>query len=245
VTTEAVCHADRRRSCCTLFHVGIRFIGIGSGFVVIYGLLTARRFDGWTAGFLATTVLTSVTGLLFPATHFTPGHAVGVLSLLVLGPALWARYRERMAGRWRSVYIICGIVAQYFNFVVLVIQLFTKVPILHELAPTQTELPFVRTQLVVLTAFIGAFSGPTSVESVASKEDSKVKKNDDLRAHAARVQAGWPGTNKENNHEGFCFGFVCQATYGRAEEADLEEGSPRHSEALSRRQDRPILVPRG
>src|SRR6516225_12163821 len=52
-------------------------------------------------------------------------------------------------------------------------------------------------------------------------------------------------TNKENNHEGFCFGFVCQAAHGRAEEADLAEGSPRHSEALSRRQDRPILVPRG
>ena len=139
----------------TLFHVGVSLIGIGSGFVVIYGLLTAKRFDGWTAVFLATTVLTSVTGFLFPATHFTPGHAVGILSLLVLGPALWARYHERMAGRWRSAYVICGIVAQYFNFVVLIIQLFAKAPALHELAPTQSELPFVGTQLVVLAAFIG------------------------------------------------------------------------------------------
>ena len=138
-----------------LFHVGVSLIGIGSGFVVIYGLLTARRFDGWTAVFLATTILTSVTGFLFPATHFTPGHAVGILSLLVLGPALWARYRERMVGRWRSAYIICSIVAQYFNFVVLIIQLFAKAPALHELAPTQSELPFVGTQLVVLAAFIG------------------------------------------------------------------------------------------
>ena len=60
-----------------------------------------------------------------------------------------------MAGRWRSAYIICGIVAQYFNFVVLIIQLFAKAPALHELAPTQSELPFVGTQLVVLAAFIG------------------------------------------------------------------------------------------
>ncbi len=153
----------------TLFHVGISLIGIGSGFVVIYGLLTARRFDGWTAVFLATTVLTSVTGFFFPSAHFTPGHAVGILSLLVLGPALWARYREQMAGRWRTAYVICGTVAQYFNFVVLIIQLFAKTPALHELAPTQSELPFVGTQLVVLAAFIGVaiasvirFRGPSA-----------------------------------------------------------------------------------
>jgi hypothetical protein len=156
----------------TLFHVGVSLIGIGSGFVVIYGLLTVRRFDGWTVVFLATTVLTSVTGFLFPATHFTPGHAVGILSLMILGPALWARYRERMSGRWRSAYVVCGIAAQYFNFVVLIIQLFAKVPPLHELAPTQSELPFVGTQLVVLAAFIGVaiasvirFRDPSANES--------------------------------------------------------------------------------
>jgi hypothetical protein len=143
----------------TLFHVGVSLIGIGAGFVVIYGFLIARRFDGWTAVFLAATILTSVTGFLFPTDHFTPGHAVGILSLLVLGPALWARYYERMAGRWRAAYVICAVVAQYFNFAVLIIQSFAKAPALHELAPTQSELPFVGTQLVVLAAFIGVAIG--------------------------------------------------------------------------------------
>ena len=50
----------------TLLHVIISLAGIGSGFIVVYGLLNGKRLDGWTAIFLTTTVLTSVTGFLFP-----------------------------------------------------------------------------------------------------------------------------------------------------------------------------------
>jgi hypothetical protein len=37
----------------TFVHVVLSLIGIFSGFVVVLGLLTARRLDGWTALFLA------------------------------------------------------------------------------------------------------------------------------------------------------------------------------------------------
>jgi hypothetical protein len=50
----------------TLFHVLLSVAGIGSGFIVVYGLLTGERLAGWIAIFLATTVLTSLTGFLFP-----------------------------------------------------------------------------------------------------------------------------------------------------------------------------------
>jgi hypothetical protein len=50
----------------TLLHVLISLIGIGSGLIVLFGMLTARRLDGLTGVFLATTVLTSVTGFGFP-----------------------------------------------------------------------------------------------------------------------------------------------------------------------------------
>jgi len=50
----------------TLVHVLISLVGIGSGFVVLFGLVTAKRLEGWTALFLATTVATSVTGYGFP-----------------------------------------------------------------------------------------------------------------------------------------------------------------------------------
>jgi hypothetical protein len=52
----------------TLIHVLISLVGIASGLVVLYGLLTRKRFDRWTALFLTTTVLTSVTGFGFPFT---------------------------------------------------------------------------------------------------------------------------------------------------------------------------------
>ncbi len=35
----------------TFVHVLLSLVGIGSGFVVAYGLLTAKRLDGWTATF--------------------------------------------------------------------------------------------------------------------------------------------------------------------------------------------------
>ena len=41
----------------TLAHVAISLVGIFSGLVVLFGLLTDKRLDGWTALFLATTVL--------------------------------------------------------------------------------------------------------------------------------------------------------------------------------------------
>ena len=34
--------------------------GIGSGFIVLFGLLNGKRLDGWTAIFLTTTVLTDL-----------------------------------------------------------------------------------------------------------------------------------------------------------------------------------------
>jgi hypothetical protein len=48
----------------TFVHVPLSLIGIFSGFIVMFGLLASKPLDGWTALFLASTVLTSVTGFL-------------------------------------------------------------------------------------------------------------------------------------------------------------------------------------
>jgi hypothetical protein len=138
----------------TTVHVAISLVAIAAGFVVVYGFLTDQRLDGWTATFLTTTVLTSVTGFLFPFNGITPGLVVGVLSLLVLAVAILARYHFHLAGPWRATYVISSVVAFYFNFFVLVVQMFAKIPALKELAPTQSEPPFVATQLIVLLLFV-------------------------------------------------------------------------------------------
>lgn len=137
----------------TVFHVFISLVGIAAGFLVVYGMMNAKRFDGGTAIFLVTTVLTSLTGYLFPFVHLLPSHIVGAISLVVLAVAIVARYVRHMEGSWRSIYVISSIVALYLNVFVLVVQSFLKVPALHALAPTQSEPPFLVVQLVVLAVF--------------------------------------------------------------------------------------------
>lgn len=138
----------------TLIHVLISLIGIGSGLVVMYGMLTGKRFDGWTAVFLITTVLTSVTGFGFPFNGVTPAINVGIISLVVLAVAIVARYARHLAGAWRKTYVITAAVALYLNVFVLVVQSFEKVPALKAVAPTQKEPPFLVAQLAVLALFI-------------------------------------------------------------------------------------------
>jgi hypothetical protein len=138
----------------TFVHVVISLIGIGSGLIVLYGLIKKRRLEAWTAVFLATTVATSVTGFLFPITKVTPGIVVGVVSLVLLTGAVVARYAYSMVGFWRPVYVITAVISLYLNCLVLVVQSFMKVPPLHALAPAGNEPPVMVTQVVMMLAFI-------------------------------------------------------------------------------------------
>lgn len=138
----------------TVVHVILSFLGIVSGFVVIFGLIRNRPLDGWTSVFLASTALTSITGFGFPFEHLLPAHKVGIVSLLVLAVTIPARYVFHLTGRWRSTYVVGAVIALYLNVFVFVVQAFLKVPALKALAPTQTEPPFVVAQLMVLAVFI-------------------------------------------------------------------------------------------
>lgn len=139
----------------TLVHVVLSLVGIGSGFIVIFGLLTGQRLDGWTAIFLVTTVLTSLTGFLFPFDHLLPSHKLGIISMVVLAVAILARYAFHLTGSWRRVYVISAAIALYLNVFVAVVQAFRKIPALKALAPTQKEPPFLVAQLVVMAIFVG------------------------------------------------------------------------------------------
>jgi hypothetical protein len=138
----------------TLIHVIISLAGILSGFVVLFGMLTAQRFDAWTKLFLATTLATSVTGFFFPFCGLTPAIVLGGLSLVVLAVAIFARYPRQLAGAWRKTYVITAVLALYFNVFVLIVQSFQKIPALKNIAPTQNAPPFKLTQLIVLVAFV-------------------------------------------------------------------------------------------
>ena len=138
----------------TLLHVAITLVAIASGLIVLFGMLGAHRLPGWTALFLATTVLTSVTGFMFPIHGFTPALGVGTISLVILAIALLALYSKHLAGPWRWIYVATAVTALWFNVFVLIAQSFQKLPALQALAPTQSEPPFLIAQGVALAAFL-------------------------------------------------------------------------------------------
>jgi hypothetical protein len=142
-------------SAFTTFHTVLSLIGIAAGLVALYGLLVSRPAPLSTALFLGTTVLTSVTGYFFPRGQVLPSHIVGALSLVLLATAVAALYYYRLTGAWRWIYVTTAVAALYLNCFVAIAQAFLKLPAVNALAPTQTEPPFVITQVVVLVVFVG------------------------------------------------------------------------------------------
>src|SRR5271170_8452307 len=69
-------------------HVILSLVGILSGLVVLYRLLFGGDSGAWTALFLITTILTSLSGFPLPPFGFDPPRAVGVLSLILLAGAV-------------------------------------------------------------------------------------------------------------------------------------------------------------
>ena len=135
----------------TLLHVAISLIAIFSGFVVLNQMRASLVSAGWTGIFLATSVLTSITGFVFfHPPGFTPAQGTGIVALLVLAPTLYAFYAKRLASSWRAIYVIGAVISLYLNVFVLVVQSFLKVP-----EPAITGGPvFGAVQGIVLIAFI-------------------------------------------------------------------------------------------
>lgn len=125
----------------TTLHVIISLIAIAAGIVVMFGMLGSHRMPGWTAIFLLMTILTSVTGFMFPIHGFTPALGGGVISIVLLAVALLALYGRKLAGAWRWIYVVTAVAALWFNVFVLIVQSFEKVALLNPLAP-QVGPPF-------------------------------------------------------------------------------------------------------
>lgn len=145
----------------TLVHVLLSLVGIVAGLIVLIGLLGSNRMPGWTALFLFTTILTSVTGFFFPVTALLPSHIIGILSLVLLAVAVFALYGQKLSGAWRWIYVVTAMLSLYLNVFVLIIQSFLKIGPLHALAPSvpPAEPPFLVVQGVVLLFFVVATIG--------------------------------------------------------------------------------------
>ena len=138
----------------TVLHVVISMIAIFAGFIVVGAMFAGANLGGWTAFFLVMTILTSLTGFMFPFKTVTPAIITGIVATPILLVAAWALYQHKLAGRWRVVYVVSAIISQYLNMFVFIVQSFQKVSFLQPYAPTGSEPPFAIAQIATLLAFI-------------------------------------------------------------------------------------------
>lgn len=135
------------------FHTWLSLVAIVAGLPVTMGLLHGHTRPGWTGIFLSTAFATSATGFGFPFNGVLPSHIVGAIHIVLVAIAAYALYGRRLEDGWRRIYAIMAVLSFYLLIFVLVAQLFSKVPALHALAPTQSEPPFGIAQGLVLVVF--------------------------------------------------------------------------------------------
>jgi len=86
-------------STVTAIHVVISLIAIVAGLIVMFGMLDSKPMPALTAIFLVFTILTSVTGFMFPFERLLPSHIIGILSLVLLSVACLALYGMQLGAQ--------------------------------------------------------------------------------------------------------------------------------------------------
>lgn len=138
----------------TAFHTLLSIVAIIAGVPAIRDLMAGRVRSAAITTFLATAILTSATGFLFPFHGFTPAIGVGIVALIVLGWALLGRRAVGRSGFWTAQFPLGVVFSEYFLMFVLVAQIFAKLPALAALVPGTQKALFGGAQLVVLLAFV-------------------------------------------------------------------------------------------
>ncbi len=160
-------------SAFTTVHVVLSLSGLVTGFAVIAGLIGSRVLPAITSLFLATTLLTSVTGFLYLLlfNRWGLGHTVGVLSLAVLAPTLAALYLFRLAGVWRSIYAAGAVAAVALNAVIAILQAFAKVSILRPFADLPT-IAATETVALIIFAVLGVMAVTRFRQAIGARTET-------------------------------------------------------------------------
>ncbi len=138
----------------TFIHVLCGLAGIGSGAIVLLGMLKGELFEKSATLFLSCSLVVSVTGFLFPCSHLLPTHGAAVFVIYVAAMAIPAWRMFYLVGIWNSIFVLSIIIILGLDTLVAVAHAFTFTPALRELAPTQTELPFLVTEFAIMLVFV-------------------------------------------------------------------------------------------
>src|ERR1700674_1090478 len=102
-------------------------IAIGTGTMVLFGLLTGILLNKWAVLFLKCSLAASLTGLLISFKHFTLTQGISMLSVYLAGVAVWAWHKFHLTGVWRSVFASSTTLVLYLNIVVAITQVFERI----------------------------------------------------------------------------------------------------------------------
>jgi hypothetical protein len=138
----------------SLLHAGLGLLGFWSGARAATGMWTESTLDVWTPLFLLSAAWTSATGLLFYPTGSTASCAIAALSLLALAAAVLALYIHRLAGGWRSIYIVGVALALYLHLLGGVLHVSHALPALEVLFDIRFEPPFIGANIAIAAPFL-------------------------------------------------------------------------------------------
>lgn len=139
----------------TVVHVGLSVVALLFGGVAVARLAFVQQVPSRAAAFLYTAAAATVTGFLFPFHGITPAILIGLVSCVVLIATLLARSRaERRQRGWIQVFVCGVVISEYLLVFVAIAQAFGKIPLLHALAPTLKEVPFLLAQGLALLMFM-------------------------------------------------------------------------------------------
>src|SRR4051794_12984552 len=99
----------------TALHVFISLIAIAAGVVALIAFARGTWLARMNHVFLWTTLVTNITGFMFPFKAFTPAIGVGIISTVILLVAFLALYRSKLQGGARTVYAVTATIALWFN----------------------------------------------------------------------------------------------------------------------------------
>jgi hypothetical protein len=136
-------------------HVVFGLIGIGSGIIVLLGaFITGELFQKWAGTFLKCALATSVTGLLFPCSHFLPTHRAAILGIYVAALAILAWRKFHLAGVWSLIFAVSVIGILGLDISVAIVHAFTFIPALRVLSSNQSKSPFLATEITSALFFL-------------------------------------------------------------------------------------------
>ena len=119
----------------TSLHVVLATMSLVSGLQVMGRLIQGQYASDLIPSYLATSIVATVTGFAFPANHIQSSHIIGLISLLSLAIALYARYGAWLRGAWGSLHVVALSISVFCLYTSALQQGVAKLPLLERLPP--------------------------------------------------------------------------------------------------------------